>query len=108
MSEVAAIRTAIEGVASRNLGKESFERVSIREDVDHAGDDALFVDIAMKPANGRLSSEDSVKMRVEVSNALLSIGETRFPYLTFSYPDDIPAVDDLRETESKYSTRRAS
>jgi hypothetical protein len=108
MSEAAAIRSTIEDVASRNLGAGTFECVTIREDVDHAGDDALFVDISMKLANRRLSSEESVKMRVDVSNALLSMGEGRFPYLTFSYPDDVPAIDDLRETESRYSSRRAS
>lgn len=108
MSTAIAIRNAVEEVASRNLGAGSFERIGIREDVDHAGEDALFVDIAMKAASTRLPPEQSVKLRVDLSTKLLSIGEARFPYLTLNYPDDVPAADDLRETESKYSSRRAS
>jgi hypothetical protein len=107
MSDTSKIRDAIETVAARNLGQDAFERVIVREDVDHTGEDALFVDISMKPTH-LLSSEASVKMRLDVSTALLTAGEPRIPYLTFSYPNDVPAVDDLRDTESKYSTRRAS
>lgn len=108
MTEAAVIKSTVENVATHNLGRDAFERVTVREDVDHAGEDALFVDIVMNLSQDRLSSEQSVKMRFDLSNALLSLGEPRFPYLTFSYPDDVPAVDDLRETESKYSARRAS
>lgn len=108
MTDAAAVRTQIEKVVSRNLGPGAFERVTVREGVDHADDEALFIEIGMKPADCRISPEDSVKTRVGVSTALLAMGENRVPYLTFRYPDDVPAADDLRETESKYSTRRAS
>lgn len=98
-----AVRSAIDDALRRALGPARFDHVEIREDYDHADEPALFLDIATKTGADDLSARESIETQMAVSDALLALGDTRFPYLSFKFPSDEYAVDDVRAPDAKPS-----
>ncbi|WP_159730269.1 hypothetical protein [Methylosinus sp. Ce-a6] len=98
-----AMRHAIDDALRRALGPARFDHVDVREDYDHADEPALFLDIVTKTGADDLSARESIETQMAVSNALLALGDTRFPYLSFKFPGDEYAVDDIRAPDAKPS-----
>ncbi|WP_156967748.1 hypothetical protein [Methylosinus sp. PW1] len=98
-----AMRYAIDDALRRALGPARFDHVDVREDFNHADEPALFLDIVTKTGPDDLSARESIETQVAVSNALLALGDTRFPYLSFKFPGDEYAVDDIRARDAKSS-----
>lgn len=98
-----AVRHAIDDALLRALGPSSFDHVDVREDYDHAEEPALFLDIVTKTSADLLSAKALIETQMAVSDALLALGDTRFPYVSFKFPGDQYATDDIRAPDSKPS-----
>lgn len=98
-----AVRHAIDDALRRSLGPSSFDHVEVREDYDHADEPALFLDVVTKTGADLLSAEALIDTQMAVSDALLALGDTRFPYLSFKFPGDQYATDDIRAPDAKPS-----
>ena len=84
-----------ERVLGATLGQAGFESAAIEERPNHADEDALFITVRFRPGAeatpGRLTGEAIGALR----DALETIGEHRFPYLIYDYPDSpAPFADD--------------
>jgi hypothetical protein len=73
-------------------------QIKIHPGVDHAGEPALFVSVRLKSGKERLAPDKSVDLQIAMRDALQEINDDRFPYLTFSAPDD-----DLAQPEARKS-----
>jgi len=98
-----AMRHAIDDALRHALGPSRFDHVDVREDYDHADAPALFLDVVTKTGADDLSARESIETQMAVSDALLALGDTRFPYLSFKFPGDEYAVDDIRSPDAKPS-----
>ncbi len=103
MTVSASTRCAIEDALIRTLGTSAIDHVVIREGVDHADEEALFLEVVMKQGDEPLTPHKSIDARVAVSDALLGIRDLRFPYMRFTHPDDVSVDDGAPEPFSKRS-----
>lgn len=87
----------------QTLGPSAIDHVVIREKLDHADEESLFLEVVMKRSDAPLSADKSVNARVAVSDALLAISDSRFPYIRFTHPDDVSVEDDSSEPYSARS-----
>lgn len=98
-----AMRHAIDDALRRALGASRFDHVDVREDFNYAEEPALFLDIVTKTSADLLSAKAVIETQLAVSDALLALGDTRFPYVSFKFPGDDYASDDIRTPNSKPS-----
>lgn len=92
-------REFVEGVLRPILDPHGFDHAEVRVDLDHAGDEAIFVDAVMKPAAGFVGGKVSNAAHGALSDALLASGDERFPYMTIRHPDDEPAEVPFKPSE---------
>lgn len=90
--------SALTQIIRERFEPEALSQIKIHSGFDHAGEPALFVSVHLKAGRGRLSPEKSVDLQIAMRNALQEINDDRFPYLTFSAPDD-----DLAQPEARKS-----
>lgn len=92
------VDTITERVLGATLGRAGFESAAVEERPNHADEDALFITVRFRPGSeatpGRLTGEAIGALRDELEK----IGERRFPYLIYDYPDSpAPFSDDDAE-----------
>ena len=93
-----AAKDALVAIVSKWFDPAALDKVNVHSEDDYAGDPALFVNVRLKASKDRLPPDKSVDLRIAMRNALQHIGDDRFPYVTFSAPDD-----DLAEPEARKS-----
>lgn len=84
----AEIDTIAERVLGATLRAAGFEAAKVEEGQNHAGEDALFITVRFRPGSGitpGLATADSI---VALRSEFEKVGELRFPYLNYDYPDD--------------------
>lgn len=95
--------TDIEAIVNRTLtealGPFGFDRAEVRPYVDHAGDDALAIVAHFRPSDVPAVERPAVRAMGLLRSRLLANGEERFPYLSFSGPEDDLPPGDATETE---------
>ncbi len=60
----------------------------MRAGYNQSDEPSLFVIAHMKPGSGVTGGKESNAANAALRMALLELGEERFPYLDFDYPDD--------------------
>jgi len=70
------------------VDKSLIRSVSVHSAPDYFGEPALFVSVVLKSGKGRLTAERSIDLQIALRDALQDIDDDRFPYVTFSAPDD--------------------
>ncbi|KAF2991304.1 hypothetical protein MJC1_01653 [Methylocystis sp. MJC1] len=103
MTVSASTRCAIERALIQTLGPSAIDHVVIREELNHADEEALFLEVVMKRSDQPLSTDKSIDARVAVSDALLAIRDSRFPYMKFTHPEDVSVEDESFEPHSTRS-----
>ena len=61
---------------------------------DHYGDPALFIKAHFDPPAPLPSSRATADAMVALSQKLREIGDERFPFLDYDYPEELPADDE--------------
>lgn len=78
---------AIEAVLRRRMGRYGYKSATIRADLDHANEPALFIvaeyDLVPEP----IDAGATVGLVSELCDALHEIGETRFPYINNNFDE---------------------
>ena len=82
------VRELAETLIRRELGARGLAWVAVREDVDHGGEPALFVEAVLERVADRVGGDASSRLHATLSQALLKAGEQRFPYFRVRYLDD--------------------
>jgi hypothetical protein len=96
-SETAAEKALTE-VIRNQFDKSALDEIKIHSGIDHAGEPALFVNVRLRAGRKRLAPERSVDLHLAMRDALQEIDDERFPYLTFSAPDDNLAQPEARKS----------
>jgi hypothetical protein len=91
-------KDALMAIVSKWFDRAALDKINVHSEDDYAGDPALFVNVRLKSSKDRLPPDKAVDLRIAMRNALQQIGDDRFPYVTFSAPDD-----DLAEPEARKS-----
>jgi hypothetical protein len=92
-SDDASAERALKSVASQALEASAIDDIRITRAEDHTGEPAWFVDIRLRSGRKRPTSSKSLDLTKAMQNALLDMGDDRFPYLSFSAPEDEQAED---------------
>lgn len=82
------IEAMIAPVLSGSFGHHGLEGFAVRPGEDHDGDPVLFVSIRFGSAATLPAGDETTGAMVAIRRLLLANGESRFPHLTFEYPDD--------------------
>jgi hypothetical protein len=77
----------IDDVLRAKLGPHGFDHADVRVDLDHDGEEALFIDAVLKPNSPLVEGKIYSKALGALSDALLKHGERRFPYLMLRHLD---------------------
>jgi len=93
-----AAEKALTQIIQKRFDAAALAQIKIHSGVDHAGEPAIFVNVHLKAGKQRLAPERSVDLQIAMRNALQDISDDRFPYLTFSAPDDDFAQDEPRKS----------
>jgi phenylalanyl-tRNA synthetase alpha chain len=88
------LKASIEAALKKTLGAYKFERVEIREDVDHDGEAAVFITAVLQPATPPIPGNVSASANVAIAEAMKNAGDERFSYLYIRRPDDERPVDE--------------
>jgi phenylalanyl-tRNA synthetase alpha chain len=91
---IGPLKASIEAALKKTLGVYKFERVEIREDVDHDGEAAVFVTAVLQPATPPIPGNVSASANVAIAQAMKNAGDERFSYLYIRRPDDERSVDE--------------
>lgn len=93
-----AVEQALTQIIRKQFDAVAVDQIKIHSGIDHVGEQALFVNVRLKSGKERLAPEKSVDLQLAMRDALQEIDDDRFPYLTFSAPDD-----DLAQPETRKS-----
>ena len=63
-------------------------RIDVEAREDSTGDDAIFVDVYRRPTEKPFDAEQSLNMRMEVSDRVYKLGDRRFPYISYHHVRD--------------------
>ena len=92
------VRAIANEVLTVSLGGVGFSEADALSGIDHDGDDALFVTAHFRPGFDVTPGAASADAMVALRNRLLELGDRRFPYLRYDYPDsERPSDGDLGE-----------
>lgn len=89
-------------VLKQQLGSVGFDHAEASSGTDHSGEAAIYVRAVLKPGTPILGGKYSSKAHEALDHALMSRGETRFPYFSLHHPDG-----ETPEPESRGSQARA-
>ncbi len=79
------VRPVIENAVRSALPLVPIERIEIEERLDHADEEAFYILVELPPETPRIGGAKYLAAMTGVSNALLGIGERRFPYVRLHY-----------------------
>lgn len=88
------IRQVANEVLHETLGPHGFESADIRPAPDYDGEPSLYGTAHFKSQAGITSGEASMLALSSLLRRLLDLGEERFPYIRYDYPDDEVLGDD--------------
>ena len=78
-----SVARAIEGVVRQRFDGITIEKVEVREDEDHEGDEALFVKVVFDANVDDLDPARMVGITRALRDRLFEMDEMRFPYTSF-------------------------
>jgi hypothetical protein len=81
----------IDTVLRQKLGPYGYDFAKVRPELDHDGEESLFIEAVLKPKSGFISADVSGDAHRALSDTLLKNGDRRFPYLFIRHPDDEPS-----------------
>lgn len=84
-------------VLSATLSEAGFDGAEVEEGRNHAGEDALFITVRFRPGSGVTPGRATADSLDGLRSEFEKIGEFRFPYLTYDYPDDPAPFDTAAE-----------
>lgn len=97
LTDAEVLRIA-EPIFSKVLGPLGFSRASVVSGADQDGDRAFFIDAYFEPGSNIVNGKALVEARGQLHDALTTLGEERFPYVSYRLPGEPePATDDLDE-----------
>ena len=82
------IRQLANEVLHETLGPHGFVSADIKPAPDYDGEPSLYVTAHFKAEAGITSGEASMLALSSLRRRLLDLGEERFPYIRYDYPDD--------------------
>lgn len=82
------IRRVANEVLRETLGHHGFEQADVRPAPDHDGEPSLYVTAHFRPHSGVTDGATSTRALSTLRLRLLDLGEERFPYIRYDYPDD--------------------
>ena len=94
------IQLVADQVLQVSLGESGFDHAEVSAGEDHSGERAIFVTAHFREGAGITDGGASLNARVHLMNALQDKGENRFPYLRFSYADDVPPLGEDEHIET--------
>ena len=80
----------------RLFGEDAIERIDVFPTEDQAGEQGLSLTIFLKTAGEVVSGARLADTLVAISEALMAVEDSRFPYVTFLAPGYEHAEDDVR------------
>jgi len=89
---------AIKSAVLSLIDQSAVDHISVTAGEDSAGEAALFVTVYLRDGRARPTAGKSIDMIQAMGDALLDLGDDRFPHLSFSAPGDEPS-EDTRPTE---------
>jgi hypothetical protein len=88
------VATIANEVLGAELGAAGFERANVESGYDHDGDPSFYIYVHFKPRSGIAPGDVSGRALLALRQRLLGLGEERFPYLRYRYPDDEVLIGD--------------
>lgn len=82
-----ALTNVIDAALRKALGRYGFEHADVQFRNDHEGEPALFITADLAPGAPFVEPMVSDEAHRLVSEALLDLGEKRFPYLYIRHPE---------------------
>lgn len=82
------VRNTIVQVLSDTLSDIGFDGASIKEDIDHDGEDVLRIEIRYKKVGESVDPSPTFMVTTSLRRALAELGEYRFPHLKHVFPED--------------------
>jgi len=83
-----AIPKAVQRLLKQRFAKYRLERVDVRAGEDHTGDPGLFIDAYFALSDTPLDTSLVSESFTEIREALLKMGEKRFPYVWHHFHDE--------------------
>lgn len=88
----AVIGTAVQAA----LGSIPVEAIEIEQRLDSVDEDALYITVTLPPSTPLLGGKTYLGAMTAVSDALLGIGDRRFPYLRLHHAGEETAMESER------------
>lgn len=82
------VQDAIERVVRKQLSDAQIDSVTVRQDVDHDGDEILRVFVIFDARKGQLDPDKTVSMVRHVREELHKLEESRFPIISYVSKSD--------------------
>jgi hypothetical protein len=82
------ILSTIDAVLRARLQGIGYERADVKEATDHDGDPILRITIYYKRVGDVVDPSPTFSLARHLREALIPIGENRFPHFTHRFPDD--------------------
>lgn len=89
MTHSERILETIKSVVEQQLAPAQVVDVSVREDVDHVGDEILRIEIVFEVEGDRLDPERVLGLARHLREPLEKLHEERFPVFSFMKPDEL-------------------
>jgi hypothetical protein len=94
------LRDVANEVLRETLGAHGFEHADVQPAVDHDGEPSLFVTAHFRARAGITDGAASTRALSSLRLRLLDLGEDRFPYIRYDYPDDEILIDEKAPDET--------
>ncbi len=85
----AELEALIAPMLRKSFGHHGLDGFAVRAGEDHDGDPVLFITIRFGSAATMPAGDETTGAMVSIRRLLLDHDESRFPHLTFQYPDDL-------------------
>jgi hypothetical protein len=89
---------AIKAAALGLIDNSVVDHIAVTSDEDSTGEPTFFVNVYLRDRRDRPSAAKSIEIIKAMRDALLELGDDRFPHLSFSAPND-EAAEDTRPAE---------
>ena len=95
MLESIELQKLARDVARKNLPAVELEDVQAEAIVSSDGEDALLITLVFSPeATGAVSGDASIALLMAIQDALLALGDKRYPIISYATSDDVPVEED--------------
>lgn len=95
MLESVELQKLARDVARKNLPTVELEDVQAEAIVSSDGEDALRITLVFSPdSTGAISGDASIAILMAIHDALLALGDQRYPIIEYATSDDVPVEED--------------